>query len=117
MSYMRKNTFNLIRSWAKDKGIYANGDSKTQYLKLSEEMGELADALLKRNDEEVYDAIGDCVVVLTNIVKLYELEKARLSGETPKQGMMTIENCIDKAYNVIASRTGKMQNGTFVKDK
>jgi hypothetical protein len=28
-----------------------------------------------------------------------------------------IEHCIDEAYKVIAARTGKMINGTFVKDK
>jgi len=29
---------------------------------------------------------------------------------------MLIEDCIISAYNVIAKRTGKMVNGTFVKD-
>ena len=50
---------------------------------------------------EIIDGIGDCVVVLTNL--------AELTG-TP------IEACIDRAYNEIKSRTGKMVNGTFKKD-
>ena len=29
---------------------------------------------------------------------------------------INIEDCIQSAYNVIAKRTGKMINGTFVKD-
>ena len=77
------------------------GDSKTQYIKLMEEAGELAEALLKKNKEEVQDAIGDMVIVLTSI--------ARLEG-------MFIEDCIQSAYDVVAKRTGKMVNGTFVKD-
>ena len=94
--------FDLIREWAKEKGIYKKGDSKTQTLKLVEEAGELAKAVLNDNQNEVIDAIGDCVVVLTNL--------AHLRG-------VSIENCIDEAYNVIAKRKGKMINGTFVKDE
>jgi NTP pyrophosphatase (non-canonical NTP hydrolase) len=94
--------FNSIRQWAQDKGIYAAGDPKTQYIKLLEETGELAKAILKNDDVEFIDAIGDCVVVLTNL--------AALKG-------YTIEECINSAYEVIAKRTGKMENGTFVKDK
>ena len=39
--------FDLIRFWAKDRGLYDKGDPKTQYLKLVEEVGELGRALLK----------------------------------------------------------------------
>jgi NTP pyrophosphatase (non-canonical NTP hydrolase) len=92
--------FDLIRFWAQDKGIYAKGNSHTQYVKLMEEAGELAQALLNKDSYEIKDAIGDMVVVLTNL--------AVLEG-------MQIENCIDSAYNEIARRKGKMINGTFVK--
>ena len=96
------NRFELIRKWASNKGIYKKGDPKTQTLKLVGESGELAKAILNDDQEEVIDAIGDCVVVLTSI--------AHMRG-------VTIEQCIDEAYNVISKRTGKMNNGTFVKDK
>lgn len=96
------NRFELIRKWASNKGIYKKGDPKTQTLKLVEESGELAKAILNNDQEEVIDAIGDCVVVLTSI--------AHMRG-------VTIEQCIDQAYKVICKRTGKMNNGTFVKDK
>ena len=94
------NRFSLIRDWATVRGIYKSGNSHTQYVKLMEEAGELAQALLKKDAYEVKDAIGDMVVVLTNL--------AALEG-------MQIENCIDAAYNEIANRKGKMVNGTFVK--
>ena len=96
-----KTKFELIREWAKEKGIYEKGDPKTQYIKLQEEAGELAKSLLKNDEEEIIDALGDCVVVLVNLSELCGYR---------------LEDCIDSAYNVIKNRTGKMENGTFKKD-
>ena len=62
--------YQLIRDWASEKGIYQNGDVKTQFAKLIEETGELAKAILNKDEEEFIDAIGDCVVVLTNLAEL-----------------------------------------------
>ena len=97
---IQNNRFERIRQWAQDRGIYAEGNSHTQYVKLMEEAGELAAALLNKDDAEIIDAIGDMVVVLTNLAALEGLQ---------------IEGCIDSAYNEIANRTGVMHNGTFVK--
>ena len=58
--------FNRIRTWAETRGLYKAGDPMVQYVKLQEEAGELAKALLKDDQPEVIDAIGDMVVVLTN---------------------------------------------------
>jgi len=94
--------FNRIRSWAETRGLYEKGNVMVQYVKLQEEAGELAKALLKDDQPEVIDAIGDMVVVLTNLAH---------------QRGVYIETCIQSAYEVINKRTGKMINGTFVKDE
>ena len=94
--------FQNIRDWAEQRGLYDKGNPNTQYVKLQEEAGELAKALLQSDHDEINDAIGDMVVVLTNMAHLHGTE---------------IEDCIDAAYNEIAGRTGKMINGTFVKDE
>ncbi|MGI9555968.1 MAG: MazG-like family protein, partial [Cyanophyceae cyanobacterium] len=60
-----------------------------------------AQALLKDDQPEVIDAIGDMVVVLTNLAH---------------QRGVSIERCINDAYKVISKRKGKMINGTFVKE-
>lgn len=96
-----ETVFDKIRSWAKERGITDKGDIKTQYVKLQEETGELAQAILKDNKEDIIDAIGDAVVVLTNL--------ATLAG-------VDIEHCINSAYGEISNRTGSMVNGTFVKN-
>ena len=93
--------FELIRDWADKRGLYDEGDPKTQALKLVEEVGETCKAILKEDLPETIDGIGDCVVVLTNLAELIGYP---------------IEKCIDKAYNEIKNRTGKMSNGTFKKD-
>jgi NTP pyrophosphatase (non-canonical NTP hydrolase) len=93
--------FDCIRDWAEQRGLYNQGDPKTQTLKLMEEAGEICRAVLKKDDPEIIDGIGDCVVVLTNL--------AHLCGTS-------IEECIEAAYNEIKDRKGKMDNGTFKKD-
>ena len=93
--------FDLIREWANERGLYKNGDTKTQALKLVEEVGETCRAILKEDYEEVTDGIGDCVVVLTNLAELHGT---------------SIEDCIEQAYHEIKNRTGKMVNGTYKKD-
>ena len=98
----QQSIFDSIRNWAEVRGIYENGDARTQYIKLQEEAGELAKAMLKDDQAEFVDAIGDMVVVLTNLAE---------------QRNVRIETCIASAYNQISDRTGKMINGTFVKDE
>ena len=93
--------FDLIRTWANDRGLYDGGDPKTQALKLVEEVGETCRAILKDEDNDAIDGIGDCVVVLTNLAELLGV---------------SIEDCIEQAYHEIKDRTGKMDNGTFKKD-
>ena len=93
--------FDLIRDWADERGLYENGDTKTQALKLVEEVGETCRAILKEDFDEVVDGIGDCVVVLVNLAEL--------------QGV-SIEACIEAAYEEIKGRKGKMVNGTYKKD-
>jgi len=97
-----KCIFPAIRSWAHERGLYEKGDVKTQYVKLQEEAGEVARAIIKNDIPELKDGIGDMVVVLTNLAHLAGLE---------------IEDCIQSAYDVINKRKGSMINGSFVKNE
>ena len=96
-----KNEFEPIRDWAKERGIYEKGTLNGQFIKLIEEVNELKQGLENENDEEIIVAIGDCVVVLTNLANFIDVD---------------IEYCINIAYKVIENRKGQMINGTFVKD-
>ena len=102
---MEKRTFEQtqkgVLEWAEAKGILEKSDSESQFLKLVEEVGELANALGKGSKEGISDAIGDTIIVLTIL--------ARLEG-------LDVHDCYSEAYDVIKSRTGEMVNGIFVKD-
>jgi len=94
--------FEKIVQWGNDKGILDQGTVSTQFSKLIEEVTELGEGIENESAEEIEDAIGDCVVVLTLLAKLCN---------------MNIEDCIKSAYNVIKNRTGRMENGQFLKDR
>lgn len=94
--------FNKIRDWAQTRGIYKHGDIKTLVIKVTEEVGELSAAVLKDDKREITDAIGDIVVALTSVAHFHGV---------------SIEDCIESAYNEISDRKGKMNNGTFEKER
>ena len=96
-----RNEFEPIRDWAKERGIYEKGTVRGQFEKLLEEVDELKQGIENDDLNEFIDAIGDCVVVLTNM--------AALNG-------VPIEFCINSAYEEIKNRKGVMKNGFFEKD-
>lgn len=91
----------LVLSWASNCNLLQEGDPKTQYIKLIEEVGELGKGINHRNRHEIIDGIGDTLVVLINLCWFLEVDPTM---------------CLEAAYDVIKDRKGKMVNGTFVKD-
>lgn len=92
----------LIRKWAEDRNLIEGSDLKSQFVKLIEETGELANAIAKQDGNEFQDAIGDMFVVMTIMCAQYGFE---------------IEDCIAGAYGEIKNRKGKMVDGIFIKDE
>lgn len=93
--------FNKIRQWAQDRNLIEGSSPASQMLKLTEELGELANAINKNKKVELVDSVGDVVVVLTIIAQMYGFK---------------IEDCVNHAYIEIKDRKGRMVNGTFVKE-
>ena len=90
-----------IEQWAKDKGILDKATPMAQALKTLEETTELLTAINNNDRAEIIDAIGDIMVTLIIQCKMQDL---------------SLEECIESAYNVISKRKGKMINGQFVKE-
>lgn len=90
-----------IIQWAESRGIFSASTPHSQMLKTMEEVGETARAVLKKDMPEIKDGIGDIVVTL--------IIQAHFQG-------LSLRECVESAYNTISRRTGKMVNGSFVKD-
>lgn len=91
----------LIKQWFWEKDL-EKADPAKQGLKLMEEVGELAEGIVKDDLELVVDSIGDITVVLIGLSLQLDLD---------------FETCVRTAYNEIAERKGKVVNGVFVKEQ
>ena len=88
--------------WAMDKDILKKDNAPKQTMKVMEELGETAGAILKNKEEEIKDGLGDSFVTLIILSKQLGLEPAE---------------CLEAAWNEIKDRKGKTQNGIFVKEE
>jgi len=91
-----------IVRWSEARGIIQNSDSKTQLLKAMSEMGELADAITKRDRSAIIDGLGDIIVYLINVAAIEDLD---------------LKQCLISAYNEIKDRKGFLnKEGVFIKE-
>lgn len=92
---------NNIEQWSKDRGL-DTADSSRQFLKLIEEVGELASAMARNQEDLIKDSVGDTFVVLTVLCQ---------------QLGISFEESVELAWDEIKDRKGKMINGVFVKEE
>lgn len=90
-----------IIDWGFKRGIVFKNNAKNQLLKSVSEMGELADAILKDNEPEIIDGIGDVLVTIILLAESLNLD---------------LIACLQSAYNEIQDRKGETKNGTFIKE-
>lgn len=90
-----------VEQWSIDKNLH-EADSSKQFTKVVEEVGEVASALARSNEDMLRDGIGDVVVTLIILAQ---------------QNGMTLEECLTQAYNEIKDRKGKLINGVFLKEE
>ncbi len=97
------NTHQLIdaiESWHHDRHLIEGSTDQAQFLKLTEEQGELAGSLARGLSPA--DDIGDMIVVLINIAA---------------RNHLTLHECIEAAYTDIKDRKGRMVDGVFIKEE
>ena len=90
-----------VLEWADDRDLL-EADPNRQFLKVVEELGELASAIAKYNIPEEIDAMGDVLVTLIILSQQINLNPVE---------------CLEVAYNEIADRKGKTVDGVFIKDE
>ena len=110
LGYDSDNTFSdlidKVNEWADKRGL-KQADPKIQWMRITEEVGEIRDVLLKPTkftepQAALKDAIGDTLVTI--IVLAHQLD-------------LDVIECLSIAYEEIKNRKGEMINGTFVKEE
>lgn len=107
LSYLKGEPMNFeelheaIIQWAENRNMISPKNTSRQYMKVSEELGEIAEGINKNNREQVEDSLGDILVTL--IILAQDLN-------------FDLLDCLNSAYNVIKDRKGKTINGVFVKE-
>ena len=140
--YTLKELKPLIIEWANERDLIHSKNADKQRLKLIEECGELASAILKNDIELQKDSLGDIFVVLTileaQINKNFDTDIYRSTDSilkdlldlmiSPRENSVNslfhiclelnhnLTECVNLAYNEIKNRKGKTENGTFIKD-
>ena len=90
-----------VLEWAEPKGLLNPQIAPQQFMKLVEEVGELSNAMLNRNEAEQIDALGDIQVVLIILAEQLGFD---------------LDTCLECAYDEIKNRKGKTINGSFIKE-
>ena len=88
-----------VAQWHHDRNLIEGATDKDQFCKLIQEAGELSDNICKGKD--MSDDIGDMIVVLINIAE---------------RNNLTLKECLEKAWDDIKDRKGKMVDGLFIKE-
>ena len=88
-----------VAQWHHDRNLIEGATDKDQFCKLIQEAGELSDNICKGKD--ISDDIGDMIVVLINIAE---------------RNNLTLKECLEKAWNDIKDRKGKLVDGIFIKE-
>jgi len=88
-----------VAQWHHDRNLIEGATDKDQFCKLIQEAGELSDNICKGKD--MSDDIGDMIVVLINIAE---------------RNNLTLKECLEKAWDDIKDRNGKMVDGIFIKE-
>jgi NTP pyrophosphatase (non-canonical NTP hydrolase) len=91
-----------VVQWARERRIIPNSNPTAQLMKTMSELGELADATLKRDDTAIVDGVGDVLVTLILYCELHGI---------------TMDYCLAMAYEQIKDRKGTLTpEGIFVKE-
>ena len=90
-----------LYKWFHKKELIQECNSAKQFMKVSEELGELSSAIIKQDREKEIDAFGDTLITLM--------------GLSYMRGLNLIK-CLEYAWNEIKDRKGKVIDGSFIKN-
>lgn len=90
-----------VINWANDRNLINYDNRFTQLAKVIEEVGELAKAMLEKDQPKIIDSLGD-----VNVTLIILADQLKLS----------LGKCLETAFDEIKNRKGFTINGTFIKN-
>lgn len=90
-----------ILGWANDRNLIEGSTIDKQFVKLVEEVGELAAGLARGKTDVIDDSLGDIMVIA--------IIMCAQRGRTPP-------DILEDVWNIIKDRKGKMVDGVFIKE-
>lgn len=115
--YTMHQVTELVLDWGRTRGLI-DSDLRPQFIKLTEELGELAAGIARSNDKQIIDAVGDLLVVLINFGACFAEHQYPDSEENRRrvsQYFLTL--CLNHAWREIKDRQGHTKDGVFVKEE
>lgn len=97
-----ENLHDAVVRWGYERSIVNPKNTPKQFMKVTEELGELSEGINKDNQGQIKDSLGDILVTLIILSKDLDVD---------------LLDCLRGAYDVIKDRTGKTVNGVFVKEE
>lgn len=97
-----ENLHDAVIQWGYVRNIISTKNTHKQFMKVTEELGELAEGINKDNQGQIKDSLGDILVTLIILSKDLDVD---------------LLDCLRGAYDVIKDRTGKTVKGVFVKEE
>ncbi|WP_422387378.1 MazG-like family protein [Aerococcus mictus] len=101
------DAINKVTIWSMNRGL-CFASPQAQFLKVAEEVGELAQGIAKDKPDQIVDSFGDVLVTLIVLNQQLRMQRVIDKG---------IGDCLQIAYQEIKDRKGKMVNGVFVKEE
>jgi hypothetical protein len=118
MSYINTSNSNLskLSKWSEERNLYDFDNGITpisQTFKVLEELGELYAGLLRNNDDQIKDGIGDTQIASYNLSKIFELFKFEQNDNiTPIEHKMllALHNIGEMSTSILLKREDMFSN-------
>jgi hypothetical protein len=98
-------------AWGKARGLHNTEDLRPQFIKLAEELGELAAGIARCSNDKIVDSIGDMLVVMVQFGAVHSTFLGFCNDND------YLRACLAKAMDEIRGRSGGTINGVFIKDE
>jgi len=105
-----------VVEWGHERGLHEGTDLQPQFVKLTEELGELAAGVARKDEARIIDAVGDMLVVLINFGAVFANHVYEEGNDRDDLKLNFLLYCLGVAWEQIKHRHGRTEDGVFIKE-